>query len=235
MYRVSTKSVPRQQSFLIPRPLQRRFFIQFTMMTIIGWIVGGIVSMLIERSIMEILPPAILQQQISYSLGQYLSRVVFAVIFGADQAIVLHQYVSGWWWMLATSLGWLICNGVSAAWINSISSIALSLNQNLLPSQVVILGILSTLAYILSGIWLGLFQWLVLRRYATNAWWWNFLPSISFLSISLLVWLLSLIQEFPEVHSAQILYLSGQGLTALILGIFPALGLCRLKRNLPSQ
>ena len=233
--RVSTKSVPRQQSFLIPRTLRQRFFIQFTFMTIIGWIVGGIISMLIERTIIEILPPAFLQQQISYTLGKYLSSVVFAVIFGADQAIVLHQYVSGWLWMLATCLGWLICNGVSDAWINSISSIALSLNKTLFPSEIVILGILSTLAYILSGIWLGFFQWLVLRRYTTSAWWWNFLPSISFLSISLLVWLLSLVQEFPEVHSAQILYLSGQGLTALILGVIPALGLCRLKRNLPSQ
>ncbi|MDF5729427.1 MAG: hypothetical protein PUP92_15765, partial [Rhizonema sp. PD38] len=116
-----------------------------------------------------------------------------------------------------------------------ISSIALSLNKTLFPSEIVILGILSTLAYILSGIWLGFFQWLVLRRYTTSAWWWNFLPSISFLSISLLVWLLSLVQEFAEVHSAQIFYLSGQGLTALVLGVIPALGLCQLKRNLPSQ
>ncbi|MDF5733715.1 MAG: hypothetical protein PUP92_38530, partial [Rhizonema sp. PD38] len=74
--RGATKSVPRQQSFLIPRTLRQRFFIQFTLMTIIGWIVGGIISMLIERTIMEILPPAFLQQQMSYTLGKYLSSVV---------------------------------------------------------------------------------------------------------------------------------------------------------------
>ncbi len=55
---------------------------------------------------------------------------------------------------------------------------------------------------------------------------------LSFL-ITILVWLLFLIQNLiPETYRTPILYWSGQGLTAVILGAIPAIGLCTLKRNL---
>ncbi len=220
------------RKFLIPRFERRSFLIQFTLITVLGWVVGGIASIAIEKTIVEMLPRAILQQKIWYALAKYFSNSVFALIFSADQALVLRRYISGWLWIFASSLGWLIANSVSAQWINYIASIASSLNQNLSVEQKVIFGFLSTIAYILSGIWLGFFQWLVLRRYTTGAWWWNFLPSISFLFISILVWLLSLVQEFlPEVNRDQVVYLSGQGFTAVILGVIPAIGLCTLKTN----
>jgi hypothetical protein len=200
---------------------------------VLGWVVGGIASIAIEKTIVEVVPSVVLQQKIWYGLAKYFSNCVFALILGADQALVLRKYyISGLLWMFATSLGWLIANSISAEWINYIASIASSLNQNLSPEQIAILSFLSTIAYILSGIWLGFFQWLILRRYTIGAWWWIFLPSISFLFISILVWLLSLVQEFiPEVHHAQVVYLCGQGLTAVILGAIPALGLCTLKRK----
>ncbi|ARV62787.1 hypothetical protein BZZ01_00820 [Nostocales cyanobacterium HT-58-2] len=199
-------------------------------MTLVGWVVGGIASIGIEKTIVEILPPVVLQQKIWYLLAKHFSSGVFAFIFGTDQALVLRRYISGWLWLFVTSIGWLIANGISAEWINYITSIASSLNNHLSPQQTIIFGLLSTIAYILSGIWLGLFQWLVLRRYTTGAWWWIFLPSVSFLFISILIWLLSLVQEFvPAVNRAQVVYLSGQGLTALVLGVIPAIGLCRLK------
>jgi hypothetical protein len=166
-------------------------------------------------------------------LGKSFStNLIFALIFGADQAIVLRGYLSGWLWLLATCFGWLIANSVSTAWISYISAIAASSNLTLSANQTVILGILSTFLYIFSGIWLGFCQFLVLRRYTTNAWWWTFLPSGSFFFISILIWLLSLVQDFiPEANRTQILYLSGQGFTAVILGVVPAIGLCRLKKS----
>ncbi len=194
---------------------------------------GGIASLALEKIIVETIPPSIFLQQLKlYGLGRTISsNLIFAFIFGADQALVLRQYLSGSLWMLATSLGWLIANGVSRAWIGYISAIAASSNL-ISGNETVILGILSTFLYILSGIWLGFCQLLVLRRYTAGAWWWTFLPSISFFFISILIWLLSLIQDFiPEANRTQILYLSGQGFTAVILGVIPAIGLCRLKRN----
>ncbi|MFS0516199.1 hypothetical protein ACEYW6_16010 [Nostoc sp. UIC 10607] len=232
----SANNEPNPGKFLIPRSQRQRFFIQFTLMTLIGWVVGGVASIALEKIILQSLLSVAIQPQTWSILVRSLSNVVFAVIFAADQSLVLYRYLPGWQWLFATSVGWLIANGVSTAWINHISTIASSLNETLSPEQTFIFGFLSAIAYIISGIWLGLCQWLVLRRYTTGIWWWNFLPSISFLLISILVWLLFIVQNLiPDTYRTFILYWSGQGLTAVILGAIPAIGLCVLKRNPHGQ
>ncbi|WP_341529227.1 hypothetical protein WKK05_07945 [Nostoc sp. UHCC 0302] len=224
----STNNDSNSGKFLIPRSQRRRFFIQFTLMTVLGWIVGGIASIAIEKIILESLAVTAAQQSaIFVTLVRFLSNIIFAVVFAADQALVLYRYLPGWLWILATSLGWLIANTVSTAWIGYISSVALSLNQTLSPEAAIIFGFLSTIAYIFSGIWLGICQWLVLRRYTADVWWWNFLPSISFFFISVLIGLLSLVQDLiPEANRTWI----GQGFAAVMLGIIPAIGLCTLQK-----
>ncbi|MEH1842015.1 MAG: hypothetical protein V7L20_25605 [Nostoc sp.] len=233
----SVNNEPNSGKFLIPRSQRQRFFIQFTLMTLIGWVVGGVASIALEKIILQsLLPSAAIEPQTWSILVRSLSNVVFAVIFAADQSLVLYRYLLAWQWLFATSVGWLIANGVSTAWINYISTIATSLNETLSPEQTFIFGFLSAIAYIISGIWLGLCQWLVLRRYTTGIWWWNFLPSISFFLITISVWLLFLVQDLiPEANRNFILYWSGQGFTAIILGIIPAIGLCTLKRNSHHQ
>ncbi len=224
----SANNEPNPGKFLIPRSQRQRFFIQFTLMTLIGWVVGGVASIALEKIILQSLSSSVAIQPQTWSLlVRSLSNVVFAVIFAADQSLVIYRYLPGLQWLFATTVGWLIANGVSTAWINYISTIASSS-----PEDTLILGFLSAIAYIISGIWLGICQWLVLRRYTAGIWWWNFLPSISFLLITILVWLLFLIQNLiPETYRTPLLYWSGQGLTAVILGAIPAIGLCTLKRN----
>jgi len=225
----SANNEPNPGKFLIPRSQRQRFFIQFTLMTLIGWVVGGVASIALEKIILQSLSLSVAIQPQTWSiLVRSFSNVVFAVIFAADQSLILYRYLPGWQWIFATSLGWLIANGVSTAWINYISTIVSSS-----PEETLILGFLSAIAYIISGIWLGICQWLVLRRYTAGVWWWNFLPSISFLLITILVWLLFVVQNLiPEANRNFILYWSGQGFTAMILGIIPAIGLCTLKINL---
>lgn len=224
----SANNEPNPGKFLIPRSQRQKFFIQFTLMTLIGWVVGGVASIALEKIILQSPSPSVAIEPQTWSiLVRSLSNVVFAVIFAADQSLVLYRYLSGWQWLFATSVGWLIANGVSTAWINYISTIASSF-----PEDTLILGFLSAIAYIISGIWLGICQWLVLRRYTASIWWWNFLPSISFFLITILVWLLFLVQDLiPDANRNFILYWSGQGFTAAILGAIPAIGLCTLKRN----
>ncbi|BAB75609.1 hypothetical protein ACN23B_19630 [Anabaena sp. FACHB-709] len=218
---------------LIPRSQRRIFFLQFTLMTLMGWVVGGIASIALEKVLWESLPNAFASAPETWSFWvKLLSNVVFAVVFAADQALVIRRYISGRLWLLATSIGWLIAHSVATGWNNYISSIATSLKESLTLEITFILAFLSTFLYIFSGIWLGLFQWLVLRRYTAKSWWWSFFPSISFLCISVLVWLLSLGQNlFPENYRTPILYWSQQGFTAIILGIIPAIGLCSLRRK----
>ncbi|MBD2501093.1 hypothetical protein [Anabaena azotica] len=222
---------------LIPRSQRRGFFVQFTLMTIMGWVVGGVASIALEKIIWDNWTYAIASAPQTWAFWvKFGSNVLFAVVFAADQALIIRRYVSGRLWLLATSIGWLIAYYVAAAWNSYLSSIATSLNENLTVELTYILSFLSTFAYIFSGIWLGLFQWLVLRRYITKCWWWCFFPSVSFLCISLLVWLLSLGQNlFPEAYRTPVLYWSQQGFTAIILGIIPAIGLCSLKRNLQRK
>ncbi|MEH2196036.1 MAG: hypothetical protein V7K98_25800 [Nostoc sp.] len=225
----SVNNEPNLVKFLIPRSQRQMFFIQFTLMTLIGWVVGGVASIALEKIILQSFSSSVaIQSQTLSILVRSLSNVIFAVIFAADQSLVLYRYLPGLQWLFATSVGWLIANGVSTAWINYISTLALSS-----PEETFILEFLSAIAYIISGIWLGICQWLVLRRYTADIWWWNFLPSISFFLITILVWLLFIVQNLiPETYRTAILYWSGQGLTAVILGAIPAIGLCTLKRNL---
>jgi hypothetical protein len=227
----SANNEPNPGKFLIPRSHRQRFFIQFTLMTLIGWVVGGVASIALEKIILQSLLSVDIQPQTWSILVRSLSNVVFAVIFAADQSLVLYRYLPGWQWLFATSVGWLMANGVSTAWINYISTIVLSS-----PEETFILGFLCAIAYILSGIWLGICQWLVLRRHTAGIWWWNFLPSISFFLITILIWLLFIMQNLiPEIYRTSILYWSGQVLTAMILGAIPAIGLCTLKRDLHRQ
>ncbi|MCC5635152.1 hypothetical protein LC593_04650 [Nostoc sp. CHAB 5844] len=229
----ATNSNSPSGKLLIPRSQRRKFFLMFTSMTVLGWVVGGVASLAVERILTSYLAAAGSLQMHTWSYSiRLLSNIVFAMIFAADQALVMRRYLSGWRWMIATSIGWLTADYVGTAWINYISSIASSLNETLSPELVIIFGFLSTIAYIFSGVWLGLLQWLVVRRYTSKSWWWSFVPAIAFFLISVLVWLLSFVQNFiPEA----ILYGSQQGFTAIILGVVPAIGLCSLKRRLQRQ
>ncbi|HLO86549.1 MAG TPA: hypothetical protein VK203_16335 [Nostocaceae cyanobacterium] len=224
---------PRGSIFLIPLSQRRRSIIQFTFITILGWVVGGIVSTLLEKSLVQILPNAVLLEPLTKNLlAKSLNSIVFAVIFAAFQAFVLRRYISSWLWLLATCVGWLLANSVSTTWINYILAIAVSTNKNLSPKAIFFWGFMSTFAYILSAIWLGICQWLVLRLYTKNSGLWIFLPSLAFLCISFLVLLLSQLEPLlPNSYQTVILYWSEQFFTALILGIIPALGLCKLKRG----
>jgi hypothetical protein len=193
--------------FLIPRPQCRQFLIQFTCITICGWIIGGLASIAVEKILVVNLPSSSSHQWAI--LIFHLSQIVFATIFAVSQALILRPYLSIWMWIFATGGGWLITNIVSTTWIDYILSLATGANQNLSPPENIIFGILSTVSYIMAATWLGLLQWLVLRRYVVSAWRWIFVPSISFGCISIVIWLLSLIPEIiPPSYRPGILYWS---------------------------
>jgi len=223
-----TKKVKRPL-FLIARSRRRWFLLQFTLLTLLGWVLGGIASILLERNLQGILPLAFASQpQIWSYLTTNLSTGLFAIIFALLQGLLIGRYLSFWWWTIATSMGWLIFLNVAQAWKNYILSPTVL--QSLPAHQVLGFSILSTIAYNVAAIWLGLLQWLVIRQRVIGAWWWIFLPSGIFFTISIFVWLLSLLPEFiPEINRTQILYLSGQGFTAVMLGVIPAIALCNCK------
>lgn len=226
-----TASIPRTRKYLIPRQKRRIFFFRFTLMTLLGWVVGGIASLALKRLFVDLLPAVVNFPHPVLSIwGEYISNLLFALIFGADQALVVRQYISGKQWMIVTTLGWLVASNFSAIWVQHIYFQAVSLNQTLSSQQILLFGFLSTLAYVISGLWLGFFQWLVLRRYAVNAWKWAFVPAVSFFFISISMLLYAQARLFiPQLNQNIVNYLSQQILTALILGIVPGVVLCTFK------
>ncbi|WP_313959097.1 hypothetical protein [Umezakia ovalisporum] len=97
-------------------------------MTILGWVVGGITTMGLENSTLGNLLPVD-----SFHRVKILGNIVFAVVFAADQALVLHRYISGLLWMLATSTGWLVVNSVGIPPVKHISSVVISFHQGESP------------------------------------------------------------------------------------------------------
>ncbi len=225
----STTKTGKRPLLLIPRSQRRCFSVEFTLMTILGWIIGGVASIFLESNLPANIPPVFAPQpQIWLILATNLSTSLFAMIFAISQGLVISPYLSFWRWTLTTTFGWLIFLNVAQAWTNYLPS--LTILQSLSTEPMVVIGILSTITYNLAAIWLGLLQWLGFRNRVTASWWWILLPSGIFFTISIFMWLVSLLQEFiPEVYRTQILYLSGQGFTALILGVIPAIALCNFK------
>ncbi|MEO1763107.1 MAG: hypothetical protein AAFR83_14275 [Cyanobacteria bacterium J06629_18] len=228
-----SKSILKQRSpSLIPRSERRGFFLLFTFMTMLGWIGGGIASLALETILRENIPAYFVQNELLwYRITKLIATSLFALIFAADQSIPLSKYISGWSWMVATTIGWLVANTVSQAWITYISSIATSTTQTS-PQTSIFFIVLSTAAYIFSGLWLGLLQWLVLRKQVKKSWWWIFVPSIAYFVISISIFFISLVQNFiPVIHRNVTLYLATQGLTAFILAAIPAISFCRLRKT----
>lgn len=226
-----TAGIPRTRKFLIPRRKRRIFFSRFTLMTLLGWIVGGIASLALKRLFVDLLPAVVNFPNPVLSIwGEYISNLLFALIFGADQALVVRQYISGKQWMIITTLGWLVASNFSAIWIQYIYFQAVSLDRVLSSQETLVFGFLSTLAYVLSGLWLGFFQWLILRKYAVAAWKWVFVPAISFffISISMLLYAQAKLL-IPQLNQSIVSYFSEQILTALMLGIIPGIILCTFK------
>ncbi|BAZ05348.1 hypothetical protein [Calothrix sp. NIES-3974] len=225
-------STPTTSKFLILPTERRRFLSKFVLMTLLGWFVGGIATLVLLQTMNEqIIPTANQQMQwFWYYSWFYISTALFALIFAIDQAVVMRKYVSGWLWLFATFLGWLFSQSISHGWVSYIHSLALSLGRDLVTIERIVFASLSTIAANLAWTWLGFSQWVVLRKYTQGSWWWIFIHTLSFFGISFLVWLLSLGHDvIPEVYRSQVVFLAEQGCSAAILAIIPAIAACRLQ------
>lgn len=224
--------------FLIHPSDRRQFFGGFVLMTIIGWVVGGTMTMVLVQIVNQrLIPNANLTMQwIWHYSWFYASTALFALIFAIDQALVMRKHVSGWLWLLATFLGWLFSQSISHSWITYIQTVVLSLDRDLVTVERVVFTSLSTIAANVAWVWLGFSQWVVLRKYTKNSWWWIFLHTLSFFVISFLVWLLSLGHDFiPEAYRENVLFVSEQIISAAALAIISAIAACRLKSNRSSH
>lgn len=94
-----------------------------------------------------------------WALSGYLTEFVIGLAVGGTQWVVLRNRIEGAkWWILASALGWVAGRGLVAVAFT--------------PEDLVLVG--GAL-----GAFLGMGQWLVLRRQAARSWWWIILSGLS--------------------------------------------------------
>ncbi|HCF28566.1 MAG TPA: hypothetical protein DEV81_15505, partial [Cyanobacteria bacterium UBA11049] len=197
------------RSFLIPASEQRQFLILFTLITSIGLVLGIFtVNLLILKSHTFAFFAAI------GGIWQiFLHNLVIGACLGIAQWSILRKYIPSSLWIVATSVGWAISAVIAITCCNPIG------------------GALNGIFYL----WLGVTQWLLLRRYVVNAGWWILVVPFSVYVFRLIAAIvlfaviqtnLTLLQSFP---SAQILIQSI--FAAVPLGGIQAISLCILRKK----
>ncbi len=118
---------------------------------------------------------------------------VFGAIVGASQWLVLRKFVPDWGWIIATTAGWCGFQLTRWAWQNLVIQLLMSGQLSDFSRNPVMMGVALLLSLgisFLATLWLGLLQWLILRKYVRSARWWLFI-----FPATLLIWacLMSLI------------------------------------------
>lgn len=224
---------PASQQFLIPPFARFRFAIAFILATGFGWFLIWFVL----RSVQDPLMPAQAIQQ--GLLAALVTGLVSGLVVSAMQWLVLRRYLADWLWILTGTIGYVLLTvSLEASWrwigIFTNTRQVIKLFETLPPPTVIVAASgLRVLLTAVCAVWLGLSQWLFLRRYTRSNVWWLVVPSISVLLSSsfavLSVLLLSAGVKLPlEINV----------LAAGILGTTQAIALCALRRKkvkLPLQ
>lgn len=206
VYTHTTTSVNRNlYSFLIPSSEQRRFLILFTLMSGVGLVVGALINDLLT------LNPAFSEYALKNGKSViFLNSLIVGASLGVSQWFILRKYLPGWWWIVATCVGWSISTVFARAWLGYIG------------------GSLNSIFYI----WLGITGWLLLRRKVFSAWWWLFIAPFSVYVFKLT----AAIVFFALMH----INLSGwrdpsviliQNISGVVIGLIQALTLCILRKK----
>lgn len=171
-----TNLTSHQPKLLIPRPQRRRFALLFTLMTALGlfigfWVSRGLFNLPIFRQLI-----AGIQQGstfptnssiLTWVLLKSTENILVYTSVGIGQWLILRRYVQSWWWIVATTAGWVF-----------ISVISLELIAAVLPVGYTIALWWGIPLAIISYICLGFAQRFVLMHYVVSAWKWIFIPLV---------------------------------------------------------
>jgi len=214
------------QRFLIPPFDRLKFTILFVLANGLGWLLVILVLRPLQNSALSA------SWQEGEILGTVVSGFVSGLVIGAMQWLAIRRYVPSWLWIIASSAGYVILMTVLQGWRLFLRELFQNgtisgLLRGLPPTSLLVLvGVTGVIFTALCTIWLGLAQWLVLRRYAGPSWGWVFVPSIAVLLSSSLfsikTFLLALKVFLP---------LDAGVLGAGVLGITQAIALSALQRR----
>jgi hypothetical protein len=140
-----------KSKLLIPANARSYFIILFTILTTIAW------AFQIEVS-----------RRISLTHTSFGDGLIWGLLMGTLQWLVLRKYISSKHWISATAIGWGII-----IQFGDIGGLAINFNFGLFV--------------LVSPLLLGLFQWLLLRHHVQYAWVWIIVPALSLAPITSLV------------------------------------------------
>jgi hypothetical protein len=184
---MDSQNTPSRPPLLIPRSGRRRFLISFIGLTILGFAIGGVLTVIVNLAADRFIFNGAIEP---VSPGGVAKEVLVGLLLGATigtaQWFELRRHLkSSYLWILANSLGYVATsNALFLILLLSLSSSALtqlpsdflglfaiSMNQN--PANFLpVIGLGFLLAASWSGVVIGMPQWLVLRKSSQPIWWW---------------------------------------------------------------
>jgi hypothetical protein len=184
---MDSQNTPARPPLLIPRSGRRRFLIRFVGLTILGFAIGGVLTVVVNLAADRLLFNGMSQPG---SPGSIAKEVFVGLLMGATlgtaQWLELRRHLkSSYLWILANSLGYVATSNALFLILLSQSSssvlaqmstyilglLPIAMNQN--PVDFIpLLGLAFLLMSSWSGVVIGMPQWLVLRKSLQPVWWW---------------------------------------------------------------
>ncbi len=218
--------------------IQRNFWLQWISLSAIGWIFGFCSVLLIDFSLIRFLKYLLLLTMPDYNLSALhevmndnigdgipshfigiQNALIFGSIFGVhrgaafgaiggfSQSLILNRYLPSSLWILASTIAWAGIWGVIGA-----SSWAWGWTETILSIE----GIYG----LLGAIVVGVFEWIVLQKHISKAYWW-ILATIATWIISR-IFVLEISQKFWTIPLIALWILAGTGhgiITGKALGL----------------
>lgn len=211
------------QIWLIPIAQRRRFATTFVLATGLGWLLTSVVLRWLQAPLLTTAEPENL-------LGTFVAALVGGILISGMQWWVLRRHLPDWLWIGVSSVGYVLLVLTQDAWWvfleRSFSGNPALTNLSPLSQSLLAGGLNAVLSSICAG-WLGLAQWLLIRRYALSSSFWLLLPSIATFTATLLLALSRASVDYLGVPFAADAGVLGAGL----LGLCQAIGFCGLRKR----
>jgi hypothetical protein len=248
---MDSQNTPSRPPLLIPRSERRRFLISFTGLTIAGFAVGWILTIVVGQVIDRFVLSGATRQALPGSVFKEVSiGLLFGATLGTAQWFELRRHVeSSHLWIVANSVGYvttsrtlllILLSQIPSSALEQIPAYIFSLlpaSINHSPAGFIPLIVLAFLVMSSwAGIVIGTLQWLVLRRSLQSVWWWVF-TMIASSTIASILGLISMIAArfvpsasvFEVLRNLAIVTFAIQGTAH---GVIQSVSLCACRRKI---
>jgi hypothetical protein len=248
---MDSQNTPSRPPLLIPRSGRRRFLIRFIGLTILGFAIGGVSTVIVNLAADRLLFNGMSQPG---SPGSIAKEVFVGLLLGATlgtaQWFELRRHLkSSYLWILANSLGYvatsnalflILLSQTSSPFLEQLSSyvfglLPISMGQN--PADFIpLIGLAFLLMASWSGVVIGMPQWLVLRKSLQPVWWWV-LAMIVPGAIASSFWVMTLVtaQFVPSANLFEVLtYLAiaSFAVQSTAYGVVQGVSLCACRQKI---